>query len=213
MSDPAVTTVETTPSPETTPPPETTESKTEETKAPESLLGETKAPEPEPFDPEKVTFPEGLEKDEAFFGEFTDIAKEHGLTGPAAQKMIDLAAKQVQAAADKATAYWNKVNADWQEEIKADKEIGGDKLEITLQTFAKVANDPELSDPKFREALAFTGAGNHPAVVRTLARWAKALSEGGPVRGTPAAESRTPATLGEAFYGSSGPHQGGPKLS
>lgn len=133
------------------------------------------------------------------------------MTGPVAQKLIDLAAKQVTQANEKLTAAWNKQQEDWQAEIKADKDIGGDKLEGTLQTFAKVADDPALSDPKFREALVFTGAGNHPAVVRTLAKWAAALSEGGPVRGAPAGERRAPSTLGEAFY-PEGPHQGGPKI-
>lgn len=221
MSDPANPTAPSTPSPSPatttteTPSPAVTETKpVEETTAPESILGEEKKEEAvvEPFDPEKITFPEGFEKDEALFGEFTNVAKEHGLTGPAAQKLLDLAVKQAQAANQKLEAAWNKQQEAWQTEIKADKEIGGDKLEGMLQTFSKVANDSELSDPKFREALHMTGAGNHPAIVRTLARWAKALSEGGPVQGTPAAERRTPSTLGEAFY-PGGPHQGGPKLS
>lgn len=178
----------------------------------ESLLGKEPEAAPEPFDPEKITFPEGFEKDEALFGDFTNVAKEAGLSGPAAQKLIDLAAKQVAQANERLMAGWNKQQEDWLAEIKADKDIGGDKLDGTLQTFAKVANDHALSDPKFREALAFTGAGNHPAIVRTLAKWASALSEGGPVRGSPAGERRTPSTLGEAFY-PEGPHQGGPKLT
>ena len=181
-----------------------------ETTAPEpSILG---TEPPAPFDVEKITIPEGLSKDDALFGDFANIAKEHGLTGSVAQTLVDLAAKQVQAANQKLQANWDKQNEDWQAEIRADKEIGGDKLAEVLQTFSKVASDTELSDPKFREALAFTGAGNHPAIVRTLARWAKALSEGGPVRGTPAAASRQPSTLGEAIYGPSGPHTGGPRL-
>ena len=174
-----------------------------------SVLG-TEAPEP--FDAEKITLPEGLSKDDALFGDFTNLAKEHGLPMPVAQTLVDLAAKQVQAANQKLQASWDKQNSDWQAEVRADKEIGGDNLQGVLQTFSKVASDPELSDPKFREALAFTGAGNHPAIVRTLTRWAKALSEGGPVRGTPTAGTRQPSTLGEAIYGPSGPHTGGPRL-
>jgi len=183
------------------------------TAAPEpSVLGTEAPAAPEPFDIEKITIPEGLSRDDALFGDFANVAKEHGLTGPVAQTLVDLAAKQVQTANQKLQASWDKQNADWQAEVRADKEIGGDKLSEVLQTFSKVASDPELSDPKFREALAFTGAGNHPAIVRTLARWAKALSEGGPVRGTPAAATRQPVTLGEAIYGPSGPHTGGPRL-
>jgi hypothetical protein len=205
--------VQTEPTVTETPPLEPTQTITTETTAPEptSLLTEA-TPAPEAFDPEKITFPEGMNKDDPLWGDFTKLAKEHGLSGPAAQTMIDLAAKQVQAVSQKLQAGWDKQNEDWQAEIKADKEIGGDKLNGTLQTFAKVASNPELSDPKFREALAFTGAGNHPAIVRTLARWAKALSEGGPVQGGPS-ESRVPETLGQAIYGPNGPHVGGPRLS
>jgi len=174
---------------------------------------------PEAFDPEKITFPEGYSKDEAFFDDFKNIAAEANLTGPAAQKLVDLAAKQAKAVNETLLAQWDKQQADWQTEIKADKEIGGDKLNGFLQTFSKVASDPELSDPAFREALTYTGAGNHPAIVKTLARWAKALSEGGPIRGNPPqrdaqgnAVAQRPLTLGEAFY-PNGPHAGGPKLS
>jgi len=189
----------------------TTEPEAPEAPAP-SVLGTEPPAAPEPFDIEKLTIPEGLSRDDALFGDFADIAKEHGLTGPVAQTLVDLAAKQVQAANQKLQASWDKQNSDWQAEVRADKEIGGDKLSEVLQTFSKVASDPELSDPKFREALAFTGAGNHPAIVRTLARWAKALSEGGPVRGTPSQTMQRPTTVGEAIYGPSGPHTGGPRL-
>lgn len=205
MSDQAEVLAETiTPSTETTP----------ETPPPaDSILGQTPAPVAEPFDAEKITLPEGLAKDDALFGEFTNLAKEHGLAMPAAQTLLELAAKQSAAVSQKLQANWDKQNADWQAEIRADKEIGGDNLDGALQTFAKVASDPELSDPKLREALAFTGAGNHPAIVRTLVRWAKALSEGGPVRGAPTSSNRAPGSLGEAIYGSGGPHIGGPRLN
>ena len=205
MSDSAVQTAPTeTETTETTA--ETTAPVSPSEQPPSSLLGgaeaETEtAPPPEPFDPEAIKFPDGVTREEALFTDFTDIAKEHGLTGPAAQRLIDLAAKQLQTATQKQQAVWEQQNAEWQAQIKADKEIGGDKLTVVLQTFAKVASNPELSDPQFREALAATGAGNHPAIVRTLARWAKALSEGGPIQGGPAGSSRIPQTLGEVFYG------------
>lgn len=179
-----------------------------------SLLGGEAADTEAPFDPETIKFPEGITKDDALFGEFAGMAKAHKLSGPVAQQIIDLAAKQAQVSNEKLLANWNKQQEEWQAEIKSDKNIGGDKLAGTLQTFSKVADDPALSDPKFREGLAMTGAGNHPAVVRTLARWAQALAEGGPVRGGPTVNgTRAPASIGEAIYGESGPHTGGPRLS
>ena len=179
--------------------------------APQSILSE---PVPEAFDPEAVTLPEGMTKDDALFGEFVELAKTHKLNGPMAEALLGLGAKQAAALAERQQAVWNKQIEEWQAEVRADKEIGGDKLQGVLQTFSKAASDLTLSDPGFREALAFTGAGNHPAIVRTLAKWAAALSEGGPVRGGPTAgNGRTPQTLGEAIYGTGGPHAGGPKLN
>lgn len=198
---------------------ETPVSSTTPNDASTSLLGgetttdevKTDPPAPELFDAEKISFSEGMTKDDALFTEFSNLATEHKLSAPVAQHLIDLAAKQVQAAAQRQSAEWAKQNEDWQTEIKADKEIGGDKLERSLQTFAKVASDPSLSDPKLRAALAFTGAGNHPAIVRTLVKWANALSEGAAVGGNPAGSSRQPETLGQAIYGIDGPYTGGPK--
>lgn len=205
-----------TPTPTPTPPAETPSTPEQPGKEPESVLGTIP---PDPFDAEKITFPEGFAKDETFFDDFKNIAAEANLTGPVAQKLVDLAAKQAKAVNDTLLAQWEKQQQDWQAEIKADKEVGGDKLNQVLQTFSKVANDPELSDPKFREALTYTGAGNHPAVVKTLARWAKALTEGGPIRGNPPqrdaqgnAVTQRPLSIGEAFY-PNGPHSGGPKLA
>ena len=163
------TTAETSPA-ATTPP--ASPSEASEATQPTSLLGDV-APEAgaaPAFDPETIKFPDGVTREETLFGDFTDIAKEHGLTGPAAQRLIDLAARQLQTATQRQQAVWEQQNAEWQAQIRSDKEIGGDKLQGTLQTFAKVASNPELSDPAFREALAATGAGNHPAIVRTLAR-------------------------------------------
>lgn len=176
-----------------------------------SILGEEV---PEPFDPDKVELPAGLTKDDPIYGEFVELAKTNKLNAPMAQALLGLGAKQAAALAARQQAVWDKQIEEWQAEVRADKEIGGDKLQGVLQTFSKAASDLTLSDPGFREALAFTGAGNHPAIVRTLARWATALSEGGPVRGGPAqGNGRTPQTLGEAIYGASGPHVGGPKLN
>lgn len=177
---------------------------TDAPKEPDSLLGEDKPKEPvaaAPFDPDKLTIPEGMDKDSPLFAEFKDVAKETGLSGPAAQKLVDLHAKYATQISEKIQNDWKAQNDQWQRQIREDKEVGGDKLNGNLQTFAKVASDPSLSDPEFRQALLFTGAGNHPAVVKTLVKWAAALSEGGSVQGSP--PQRTAGgerTLGDVFY-------------
>jgi hypothetical protein len=191
--------------PASAPAPETTSPSGNEPAAETSLLSEAKepaegekakeAPAPEPFDPEKVTFPDGMQKDDALFTEFTNIAKEHKLSAPVAQGLIDLYAKQLQASAQ-----------------KADPDIGGDKLEPALREVSKFFDNP-ICDPGTRAALAITGAGNHKAIVKTFVNIAKVFNEGGAIRGNPASGNRPPETLGQAIYGQNGPHVGGPKFS
>jgi hypothetical protein len=112
---------------------------------------------------------------------------------------------------------WAEQNTKWQNEVKADQELGGAKLDEVKQTISKVLDNTELSDPKVREVLDFTGAGNHPAIIRTFYRWAQKLSEGGSVAGEPAprnadgtlANQQRPS-VAAAVYGAGGPKSGGP---
>lgn len=170
-----------------------------------SLLSEAKEAPP-PFDPDKLTLPEGIDKDSPLIAEFKDLAKEAGVSAPAAQKLMELHAKYASTANEKIQQAWTAQNEEWQKQVREDKEIGGDKLQGHLQTFATVAGDPSLTDPEFRQALLFTGAGNHPAIVKTLVKWAAALSEGGSVSGGAPARNgqgqlvNAPRSLGDALY-------------
>jgi hypothetical protein len=185
------------------------------TGAPENILGGQQTTV-EPFDPEKLTLPEGFEKTE-HFEKFSTIAKELGIPHAKAQDLIGLHAEVTKAAQEKLYADWHEQQGKWQKDVQADPEIGGQHLDTVKQTVSKLLDNPELSDPKFREALIFTGAGNNPAVIRTLFRWAKALSEGGsvaggiPARRADGSTDTTRPSIADAMY-PGGPHSGGPKL-
>jgi hypothetical protein len=86
----------------------------------------------------------------------------------------------------------------WQNEIKADKEIGGDKLPATLQTVSKALD--QYGTPGVRQALDYTGAGNNPEIVRTIYAMAKALGEGGHVNGNPPNGRQGPIDAASAIY-------------
>lgn len=172
---------------------------------------------PEPLDAEKLTVPDGIDTKGEAFTEFTGLAAELGITNEVAQKLIDYHHKHQTAASAALAASWQSTQDGWVAEVKADKEIGN--LDTLRQTIAKVADNPQLTDPGFKEALAFTGAGNNPAVLRTLYRWAQALGEGTSViGGVPARQANGalstsgPASLATAIYGANGPHKGGPNL-
>lgn len=114
--------------------------------------------------------PEGMELDKDAVGAFTTIAKDLKLAPEAAQKVVDIAVGMQQRAVEAHTAQVAK----WADEVKADKELGGDKLPQTLATAQKAM---ALGPPELKQLLNDSGLGNHPAVVRFMHTVGKALSE------------------------------------
>jgi hypothetical protein len=130
--------------------------------------------------PEAYEFkaPEGRQFDPKVLEGFSEAAKELNLPQEAAQAILDkiapaLAAKQEEALAN--------VREQWQNDSKADKEFGGDKLTENL-ALAKKAIDT-FGTPELRTLLDETGLGNHPELIRAFVRAGKAISEDGFVPG------------------------------
>jgi hypothetical protein len=148
-----------------------------------SLLNETPAdapPEATPFDFTAVTIPEGLTVSEEQQTSFAALAQEHGISAEAATALFAMYGSQLtEQAGTSATALqteWTATNDDWREKTKA--ELGPEMGAVT-QRIGKML--VEFGDDEFRTAMDFTGAGNHPAVVRMLNKLAVAIGEGGPV--------------------------------
>ena len=83
-------------------------------------------------------------------------------------------------------------------EIKADPEIGGERLGAAVAAASRVLE--RLAIPGLREALNVTGAGNHPAIVKAFVRIGRLLAEDrfSPGRDGPAQAHRSPA---DVIYG------------
>ena len=151
---------------------------------------------------DKLKLPDGFTVPDEAKVQFSELVNTHKVPAEAAQGLMDMYAAQVKSQADANTEAWNSMQKDWQAKVKADPEIGGAKFDGTIATIAKVVNDPKLTDPGFKEAMNLTGAGNNPAVIKTLAKWAAMLSEGSHVQGSPEGGGKAkPANLGEALYG------------
>ena len=181
---------------------------------PPSGLEPPKAPEPvvPPVDPAqaqpkdtavaldtaKLTLPEGMKTDDPSFKSFGELI---GATDMApqerAQKLLDLYAGLVKSNTEASTAVWTKLNADWQEQVRNDKEIGGPNLDKTLATIKQVKQMPQFAVPGLDDALYATGAGNNPVIVKYLAKLSSAITEGGHHGGTPVepAAAKSPASL------------------
>lgn len=192
--------------PTETPPKETPETETKPgDKAPEGLFGKDKSEEKpadkaddkpvEPLKIEDLKLPEGIELAPEAAGKFTELANELKLPAEGAQRLLDMHVAQLQEAANAPVRYFNEMQANWVTEVKRDPEIGGENFETMRQTVAKVFDNPKFADPKVREALEFTGAGNNPAIVRTLYRMSKALSEGSAVNGNPSDSKKSAAEV------------------
>lgn len=139
---------------------------------------------PESYD---LKMPEGISLDEAAAKEFTDIAKEAGLSAEQAQKFADVVAKMAQRQAEQHAA----LVASWADNARADKEFGGDKFSENLAV-AKTALD-KFASPELKAFLDATGFGNHPELIRAFYWAGKAISEDGFTRGSAASTEGDPA--------------------
>lgn len=145
----------------------------------------TKTEVPETYD---LQMPEGVELDQEAAAEFIGIAKSLQLSQENAQKLATIAGKIQQKQAE---AHAAKLEA-WVEQVKSDKEIGGDKLEENLGVARKAMD--AFGSAELKEALNTSGLGNHPAVIKAFFKVGKAISEDGFVRGAaPSANTNDPA--------------------
>lgn len=130
-----------------------------------------------------VKLPEGIKEedlDAKQFASFKEIMQDDKLSASErASKLIELHATELRAAAEKPMQVWFTTQKAWQDEVKADAEIGGAALDTNRANMAKAITDimGDKANETF-DALKFTGAANHPAIVRLIARMSKAFVEG-----------------------------------
>ena len=181
----------------------------EASKATETADGKTgeanadanKAGAKEPVEYTDFKLPEGVQADEQKMADFKATASEAGLSQEQAQKLVDVYSNAVRAATDASTQLWYDTQKQWQADVMKDPEIGGTNFEPMKATVAKAIDAVGGEDAaKIRQAFDYTGAGNHPDVIRFLYRLGKAIGEGGAVAsGTPTAVE-APRSAAEKLY-------------
>lgn len=150
----------------------------------------------------EIKVPEGIEIDEKTLGDFKGILADAKLSpSERAQKLVDMHASALKAAQEAPYNLWRQTQAEWQTKVKSDPEMGGQNFDVMRSTIAKAISDVGGTEAaKMFEAFAFTGAGNHPEIVRLVYRMSKALTEGGPVDGDkPVGSDKTGKVL-QALY-------------
>lgn len=152
------------------------------------------AAKPERAAPEKyeIALPEGSAIDPEILGAFEGVARELQMPQAEAQKVVEtlapVIAARVQQQQRDAIA---RVSDEWSTATKADPEIGGEKLAANL-TVAKKAL-VAFGSPALSNLLNESRLGNHPEVIRLLAKAGAAISEDSVVIGRNAEPSRTVA--------------------
>lgn len=133
--------------------------------------------------PEKYEFSagEGVELDSAALADFEPVARELNLTNEQAQKLVDAYPKILEGVQQRQTEAWQAQTEEWAAKVKADKEIGGDKLTANIGVAQRALD--QFGTPELKEYLNATGLGNHPDLVKTFVKIGKAMSEDGMVSG------------------------------
>ncbi|ALD78824.1 hypothetical protein P10159_4079 [Citrobacter portucalensis] len=148
--------------------------------------------------PEKYEFKpaEGQELDAAALEQFEPIARELNLTNEQAQKMVDLYGTKIMPMfQQQQVEAWQKTTEQWAADVKADKEIGGDKLTGNLSAAQRAL--AQFGTPELKEYLEGTGLGNHPELVKAFVKIGKAMSEDGMVTGKESGQR----SAAEVLYG------------
>ena len=119
----------------------------------------------EPPVPEKyeLTAPEGTELDSKAVELFEPVARELGLSNDQAQKLAGLWPQLQEQIQNRQAESWGQQVEQWAADTKADKEIGGDKLTVSVGHAQKALDT--FASKEFREFLDSTGLGNHPEMV------------------------------------------------
>src|SRR5690606_38901077 len=104
-----------------------------------------------------------------------------GYTRREAQSLADKFIKVQQEREMKRAADWADTIQKWADDAKADKEIGGDKWEATVVASRRAVD--RLGTPALKEYLNATGGGNHPELIRFMAKVGAMIKEDNPPTG------------------------------
>lgn len=133
--------------------------------------------------PEKYEFQagEGVELDAEALKDFEPVARDLNLTNEQAQKLVDAYPKILAGVQQRQADAWQATTEQWAADVKADKEIGGEKLTANLSAAQRALD--QFGTPELKEYLNTTGLGNHPDLVKTFVKIGKSMSEDGMVTG------------------------------
>lgn len=184
--------------PDTTPPPvvpPVVEQKVEEVKTENKEGSQSAEPAPPPTY-EAFTLPEGISLVPETLGKFTELLStletegktDHALIQQFGQKAVDFYIAEIQKASQDINKNlqegWAKQKNEWKESFLKDPEIGGERSQTTVESalkFIRTHGGTAEQQQEFKSLMETSGLGNHPAMIRLLARASEGMSEGKPL--------------------------------
>jgi hypothetical protein len=149
-----------------------------------------------------LTMPEGVEVDQALLDALGPEFKDAGLTHAQAQKLADKFIASQQARAEKQGETWAATITGWADSAKADKEIGGAKWDGTVSDARRAVDT--LGTPELKEYLNSSGGGNHPELIRFMAKAGSMIKEDNPAGGGSGGSGK-PADAAHVLFPSDAP--------
>ena len=139
--------------------------KTEEKKSEE----EKPQNEPDKQEPKfELNLPADSLLDPAVIEDIVSYSKEKGLSPEVAQAILEREHSAVSSFRDAQLQHLEQQKIEWVKNAKADKEIGGDRYNESVELAHRVFKD--YASPSFREELVKTGLGNHPELLRVFSK-------------------------------------------
>ena len=129
----------------------------------------------------ELTMPEGIEVDSELLAAVSPRFKELGLTKAQAQALTDDFIKVQQQRGEGQVKAWGDRVQKWADDAKADADMGGDKFAGTVSDAQRAI--AKLGTPALKEYLETSGGGNHPEVIRILAKAGALIREDNPPNG------------------------------
>lgn len=135
-------------------------------------------PDGAPDEYAEFTPPEGIELDKDMLGKVTPLFKELNLSQEQAQKLVDFQASATKDAVDSLSNQHIETVKQWKADLRADSEIGGDKLDENLSNakmFLKAHGSAELT-----KYLDDSGLSNNPLLIKAFSKAGSSLREDNP---------------------------------
>lgn len=152
---------------------------------PDGEAPEADAPDPADEIPEDGRYdfnlPEGMAIDEKLAEAMSPVLKDIGLTRGQAQALAGALAAHRQAEAAHGAHEWADIQTGWVNSARKDAEIGGARWDASVATAQGAL--ARFGTPGLRTFLTESGGGNHPEVIRFMARVGSAIAEDRPESG------------------------------